>query len=306
VSGDFRGRTPPVGIRPELRPDPRPDAEPLVGEVVGLRTFRVDAGGLLLPLYSHEAWYDGVNVASCTPPTGDRDRFPHAVPDEDCECGFYAYGTAAAVRRHRQSHYVQAVVSCWGQVVAGTQGVRSQYARVDAIWLAPQAPDWLRRRVALRYPSARLYAGVDAMLAEHPLSALDCYEPARRQPVAVRVAGALAATAVVALGALPLSVLRHVPVLFGTWVAAAIAAGAVTAWLAVGTRSVGHGAAAVVVGGVCAWLVAPLFGWPGWLLRVPLLRGLLGGLAALALRLRPHHFPVERLPRARTFCGVDC
>lgn len=144
------------------------------------------------------------------------------------------------------------------------------------------------------------------MLAEHPLSALDCYEPARRPPVAVRVAGAVAATAVLTLGLLPLSVLHHLPVLFGTWAVAAVAAAGVTAWLAVGTHSVGHVAAAVVVGGLCAWLLAPLLGWPGWLLRAPLLRGLLGGLAALALRLRPHDFPVERLPRGRTFCGVDC
>ena len=45
-------------------------AEPLVGEVVGLRTFRVDESGLLLPLYSNLAWYDGPNTATCAPPTG--------------------------------------------------------------------------------------------------------------------------------------------------------------------------------------------------------------------------------------------
>jgi hypothetical protein len=279
-------------------------AEPLVGEVVGLRTFRVDPGGLLLPLYSHEAWYDGVNVACCTPPTGDHVRVAHSAPDEDCECGFYAYGSASAARHHRQTHYVQAVVSCWGQIVAGTQGVRSQYARIDAIWLSPRAPEWLRRRVALRYPSARLYADVAAMLAEHPLSVLDCYEPPRRRPVAVRALGALAAAGVLALGVLPVELLHRSPLLFGCWLVVAGAAAALTAWLAVGARSLGHVAAAVVVGGVCAWLLAPLLGWPGWLLRLPLLRGLLGGLASLVPPLWPRYFPIERLPAARTFCGV--
>ena len=47
-------------------------SEPLVGEVIGLRTFRVDESGLLLPLYSDQAWYDGPNCATCAPPTGER------------------------------------------------------------------------------------------------------------------------------------------------------------------------------------------------------------------------------------------
>ena len=34
-------------------------SEPLVGEIVGLRTFRVDESGLVLPLYSNLSWYDG-------------------------------------------------------------------------------------------------------------------------------------------------------------------------------------------------------------------------------------------------------
>ena len=74
---------------------------------------------------------------------------------------------------------MQAVVSCWGDVVAGTQGVRAEHARIDAMWLHPTAPGWLRQRVAGRYPSARIYADPDAMLAEHPLTALACYEPPR-------------------------------------------------------------------------------------------------------------------------------
>ena len=40
-------------------------SEPLVGEIVGLRTFRVDETGLLLPLFSEGCWYDGTNTALC-------------------------------------------------------------------------------------------------------------------------------------------------------------------------------------------------------------------------------------------------
>ena len=74
-------------------------SEALVGEVVGLRTFRVDESGLLLPLYSDLAWYDGTNTATCAPPTGDAPRGTHPVADPDCECGFYAYGHPEAATR---------------------------------------------------------------------------------------------------------------------------------------------------------------------------------------------------------------
>src|SRR2546430_548156 len=151
-------------------------SDPLIGEIVGLRTFRVDESGLLLPLYSNLTWYDGANTATCAPPTGDRRRVDHAVPSPDCECGFYAYGSERAAAQNRQMRYVQAVVSCWGGVVAGTQGIRAEHARIDALWLHPNVPRWARTRVAARYPSARIYTDDRAMLAEHPLSQLDCYE----------------------------------------------------------------------------------------------------------------------------------
>lgn len=278
--------------------------ELLVGEIIGLRTFRVDDTGLLLPLYSTEAWYDGTNVATCAPPTGDRSRRDHAVPDEACECGFYAYRGIDAAAGNRQFHYVQAVVSCWGAVVAGTQGVRAQYARIDALWLHPHAPGWLRTRVAARYPSARLYADATAMRAEHPTTELACYQPATPRGTVRRVAAAAALAVILVLGVLPIGWLRATPVAEDCWLAAVAGTALLTAWLAVAARSLGHLAAAVVVGGVLAWLLAPLFGLPGWLLRVPLLRALGGSAARYLVRLRPHYFPVVKSPQPRAFCGV--
>jgi hypothetical protein len=277
--------------------------EPLVGEVLGLRTFRVDESGLLLPLYSSGTWYDGPNTAQCAPPTGHHERGPHPVPSDDCECGFYAYGTPEAARQNKHMRHVQAVVSCWGAVVAGTQGIRAEHARIVAIWINPAAPAWLRKRVATRYPSARLYADPDAMLAEHPLTPLRCYDEPRPRPVAAAVLGILATAAVLALGLLPMPVL-HTGFLWELWLAVTAATGALAAWLLVGAHTAGHVAAAFVVGGVLAWLVAPAFGLAGWLLRVPLLRGLAVAVGAYLLGLRPHHFPVVRAPRAPSFCGV--
>ena len=56
--------------------------------------------------------------------------------------------------------------------------------------------------------------------------------------------------------------------------------------------------------GVLAWLVAPSLGLAGWLLRLPLLRGLLVAAGGYLTSLRPGFFPVERTPRERAFCGV--
>ncbi len=279
-------------------------AEPLVGEVVGLRTFRVDDAGRLLPLYSSGTWYDGANTACCDPPTGDTPRDAHAVPSPGCECGFYAFGSRAAAAQARQSRYVQAVVSCWGGVVAGSQGFRAEHARIDALWLHPNADRSLRSRVATRYPSARLYADVDTMLAEHPLSELPCYGPPRHRPRRLRALQAGAAAALLTLGVLPYELLARTHGLWESWVALTVAAAALTVWLVVGARGIGHLSAALIAGGVCAWLVAPWFGIYGWLLRLPLLQALLVTAGGALLALRPHHFPVLATPRPRAFRGV--
>ena len=279
-------------------------AEPLVGEVVGLRTFRIDESGLLLPLYSGGAWYDGTNTAVCAPPTGHHPRGPHPVPAAECECGFYAYGSPGAAAQNRNTRHVEAVVSCWGGVVAGTKGFRAEHARIDALWISPQAPSWLRHRVAGRYPSARIYAERSAMLAEHPLTRLSCYRgPAARRRLPV-VAAAIPGAALVALGLLPFATLHASTALWDVWLVAVSVTAAFAGWLLVGTHGAGHVAAAFVVASVLAWLIAPAFGLSGWLLRVPLLRGVAVSAGGYLVGLRPHYFPVVKTPRERAFCGV--
>jgi len=277
-------------------------SEPLVGEVIGLRTFRVDESGLLLPLYSDRSWYDGINCATCAPPTGERERSDHKVASPDCDCGFYAFGSAEAARRYRNSRYVQAVVSCWGSVVAGTLGVRAERARIEAIWLGPGAPDWLVKRVGLTYPSARIYLDRDEMLAEHPLSVLPCYEAPKPASLRRRMAVPLAGGVLVGLGLMPSQALHGT--LWDVWLGVSVTLAVVLAWLTLFSKAIGHAALAVVMAGVLAWFAAPLFGLAGWLLRLPALRAacVVGGgyLAAL----RPGYFPIVRAPAVAMFRGV--
>jgi hypothetical protein len=277
-------------------------SEPLVGEVLGLRTFRVDESGLLLPLFSDLAWYDGPNHATCVPPTGESGRTDHHVATPGCECGFYAFGDAVAAGRNRHSRYVLAVVGCWGSVVAGTQGVRAEYSRIDAVWFADAAPDWLVKRVAFTYPSARVFCDRAEMLAAHPLTVLPSYRPAQRLSVAARVGVALAGAALIGLGVAPTSTARGS--LGDLWLVLTAALAVLTLWLLLVARRTGHAAAALVVAGCVAWVAAPLFGVFGWLLRLPLLRAGLVGLGTYLLPLRPGYFPIVRAPVPRRFRGV--
>jgi hypothetical protein len=78
-----------------------------------------------------------------------------------------------------------------------------------------------------------------------------------------------------------------------------------TVWLLVGAHSPGHRAGALLCVGVLAWLLAPLFGVTGWVLRLPVLRGLLVAGGGYLLSLRPGFFPLVRTRREKGFCGVS-
>jgi hypothetical protein len=276
--------------------------EPLVGEVVGLRTFRVDESGMLLPLYSDRSWYDGVNVATCAPPTGEPERHDHQIASPGCQCGFYAFGSVQAASRQRHCRYVQAVVSCWGSVVAGTQGVRAENARIEAIWLGPRAPAWLVKRVALTYPSARIYGEHAAMLLAHPLSVLPCYAPPRAASIPMRAAASLAGVALVGLGLVPSPILHGG--LRSLWLGVVMAIGVLALWLLLGSRRVGHTAAGLLLVAAGAWFAAPLCGLAGWVLRLPVLRAVAVGAGGYLVSLRPGYFPIVRAPSPRRFRGV--
>ena len=266
---------------------------------VGLRTFRVDESGLLLPLYSERRLvrrpqHRAVRAADRATTTADRTR----VPADDCECGFYAYGTPEAAAQNRQT-----ALRPGRRLVLGRPRRRARRASGPSTpastrsGCSPAAPAWLRQRVATRYPSARLYADADAMLAEHPLTELELLRAARAGRRAGRAgrrrcsgARRCSRSACCRSGTLHDSARRC-----GTpWLAVTAAPARSPRWLLVGAHGAGHFAAAFVLAGVLAWLLAPVFGLAGWLLRVPLLRGLAVAVGGYLLALRPHHFPVVR------------
>ena len=270
-------------------------SEPLVGEIVAVRTFRVEDTGLLLPLFADGAWYRGTNVAVCASPARSALRRPHEVAATDCECGFYAYGGLEQTRRHWQARYVLAVVSCWGRVIAGSRGIRATHARIEAIWLAPTASPDLRRRVAQAYPDATVYADRAQMLSAHPLSPLPTYaNRVRRRPSALVGAQTLFTAAVLALGALPSG--WRVGALWYAWFAVTLAViGALAVVL--GNRAGRSPSAIAVLAVALAWLLAPVAGWAsvvGWMLRAPVVLLVIGAVQSVVTRSRPGYFPAVR------------
>jgi hypothetical protein len=244
--------------------------EPLVGEIRALRSFRVGPGGGLHPLFSDQPWRDGANTAVCR----REQRHPpwHGAPDPDCTCGFYAYGSERATAEYPHSRHVLAVVACWGRVIAGTRGLRAEYGRVEALWLSPTVPEELVARVRGRYPSVALYRDKDVMLAEHPATPLDCYDPAATGRFrAGRWLPAAAALAAV-VGVLPQGWLggRHVAAAVWASVGLLFLVLAVTrGWRA---RDITAYRQRLVSLAVVLWMLAPFAGVLGLvLLRLPLL-----------------------------------
>jgi hypothetical protein len=250
--------------------DPFAGFEPYVGDVRALRTFRVARGGGLHPLFHGGMWDDGTNTARCLNPSAEPDG--HGAPDPDCTCGFYAYGNADAAAEQVRARHVLAVVACWGRLIAGTRGVRAQHCRIEAVWLSAAVPEELVAQVRERYPSAVVYRDRAAMLAEHPPTALECYEPAPAidRLTAAPVRWVAAAGAVV--GTAPAHWLEAVPGARPVWVV-------LLTVLVLGALLLGQGRSGdlalqrrrLLCLAVVLWMVAPLAGAAGLLLlRLPL------------------------------------
>jgi hypothetical protein len=272
--------------------------EPVVGEIRALRTFRVDVTGALLPVAFATPWQDGDNRAVCAADSDAHtepgsDQRPHRAPDPDCTCGLYAYGSEQAAARQPDMRYVQAVVACSGRVIAGEYGIRAERARIQALWLNPSVPSRLASDVRRGYPSARVFTDRQAMLAELPLTTLDCYRAGAPPKHWLGAAfSSVVVTGLVALGLAPLDALRANPLLWSTWLTAIVSVATLTLWTLLATAGPARRSAALLLGEVLAWLLAPVFGVAGWVLRLPLLNALVGVIRRALWVRRRSFFPI--------------
>jgi hypothetical protein len=159
-------------------------------------------------------------------------------------------------------------------VIAGTRGLRAQYARIEAIWLSPEVPDDLGALVRDRYPTAIPYEERAAMLADHPVTTLDTYE-LEETPVGRRARIGARTLIVVALaaGSVPRRWVDALP--YGWWLWTAMLAALVFVGLDLGRRSpsAARQRRRLICFAVLLWMVAPLAGAAGAvLLRLPLMQ----------------------------------
>ena len=272
--------------------DPYGGFEPQVGQVRALRTFRIGPDGGLYPLFSNERWRDGPNTARCS----RKDSAPHRSPDPECTCGFYAYGAEQWVSEHPISRHVLAVVSCWGRIIAGTRGVRAEHSRIEALWLSAAVPADLVELIIRAHPSVTVHRDRSRMLAEHPLTELDCYEPAGRG--GGRSAGRMwwaAAISAASLGVLPpdwLGGARSAAVL---WTVLAVAFAMAALPVARRGRDVGCWGRRLLCLGTSMWLCASFLAPFGMaLVRLPLLQAAsLVGLQHMCVLLEARRIPAD-------------
>src|SRR6188472_349766 len=130
-------------------------APDLTAPVAGFRAWRVANGRLVSP-YVPCRWEGRVMRAECYDANrgllrgvGWLDR-PHESPHPDCRCGIYAYHTPGKRTYFGESWWCAGLVSVWGHLEVHADGLRAQFARVEAL-SAPKA--------ACRPPSLTLPRG---------------------------------------------------------------------------------------------------------------------------------------------------
>jgi hypothetical protein len=146
-----------------------------------VRTFFIDRQHrALLPTGNHAQllgcddvdvaamWRGGECVASCSYGR------PHRAPDDDCDCGIYGATSLQSLRWQSPdpAASIVAVIAAQGATIIGSQGLRTQAARVVAYWCHP-APmlDDAREVFAEQCPAAGAFTDLDAMLAAYGIPA---------------------------------------------------------------------------------------------------------------------------------------
>lgn len=131
----------------------------MVGEIYAAREFRTTRDGQLVSLNSPTAWGQGEHLAVCHSAASMASS--HAVPDEDCRCGFYAYTTADPAP---DPTAIMGVVACYGTVLEGELGVRAEKARIVALHFGEAVPWRAHQEARNRYRDVEVYDDYSAML----------------------------------------------------------------------------------------------------------------------------------------------
>ena len=137
-------------------------------------------------------WEDGTCTATCNRYNLSHARNPHEPPDEQCSCGIYgSLSYADLIQQFReQARSIVTVIAAEGATIVGERGLRTQYARVVAYWVAPTGvwPDF--QNVACEVAAGQ-FEGAEAF--DTPLEMVEAYGlallPPPRDNRVIRIGG---------------------------------------------------------------------------------------------------------------------
>jgi hypothetical protein len=118
-------------------------APDLLQPVVGFRDWRVTGDGLESPR-TGTVWGSRVIQATCHPRNvEDFVLPPHEAPHPACNCGVHASHRLNDQAAKVDYRGVSGIVSLWGLIQVHDEGMRAQYARVEALGVYAR---WTRRQ----------------------------------------------------------------------------------------------------------------------------------------------------------------
>jgi hypothetical protein len=129
-------------MEPSL-PPPLPRVPDLLDPVYAFRDWRITPDGLASPR-TGVLWSSPVLTAECHPRTAESLlRPPHSAPGRDCSCGIHGYFRPGYETSKVDYRGVTGIISVWGEVELHQDGVRAQFARVEALGVYAR---WTRRQ----------------------------------------------------------------------------------------------------------------------------------------------------------------
>jgi hypothetical protein len=126
-------------------PAPFPPVPDLFERVYAFRDWRIAPEGLTSPR-TGVVWPARTLAAECRPRTvEDFVRPPHGAPGRGCSCGIHGYLRPGYETSRVDYRGVTGIITVWGDVEVHDDGVRAQFARVEALGVYSR---WTRRQVA--------------------------------------------------------------------------------------------------------------------------------------------------------------
>jgi hypothetical protein len=122
-----------------------PTAPDLLAPVHAFRDWRVTPEGLTSPR-TGVVWTSRIMKAECRPRTPEElVQAPHRPPGQDCSCGIRAYFRPSYETSRVDYTGVTGIVTVWGAMAVHADGVRAEFARVEALSVYAR---WTRRQKA--------------------------------------------------------------------------------------------------------------------------------------------------------------